>query len=161
VWVSHTVLGGAGSQINWYEIDPAVTATVQQSGVVSSPTLYVLNSGISNDRTCNPSGCTHGGSMVLGFTTTSSSTYPAIQMVSKVGDSAQSAFVLVKQSSTGDKNFTCNPGPCRWGDYGGATPDPAADALALTGKVWLTNQWTTGGSIFSSGDQTWNWEATP
>ena len=51
--------------------------------------------------------------------------------------------------------------PCRWGDYGGATPDPAASLSAANGEVWLTNQWTTGGSVFASGDQTWNWEARP
>jgi len=80
-------------------------------------------------------------------------------MVSKIGAGPQSGFVLVKQSAKSDKNFSCSP--CRWGDYGGATPDPAASLTAATGEVWLTNQWTTGGSVFASGDQTWNWETTP
>jgi len=158
VWVSHTVLGGAGSQINWYEVNPAA-GVLAQSGVASSPTLYLLNAGISTDRTCTATTCAHGDAMVLGFTTTASSAFPAIQMVSKIGIGAQSGFVLIKQSSTSDKNFTCSP--CRWGDYGGATPDPAASLTAANGEVWLTNQWTTGGSVFSSGDQTWNWEARP
>jgi len=158
IWVSHTVLGGAGSQINWYEVNTA-TGQLAQSGVVSSLTLYLLNSGISNDRTCTAATCAHGDAMVLGFTTTSKSLFPAIQMVSKIGTGAQSGFVLVKQSAKSDKNFSCSP--CRWGDYGGATPDPAASLTAATGEVWLTNQWTTGGSVFASGDQTWNWEATP
>ena len=96
---------------------------------------------------------------MLGFTTTSKKTFPAIQMVSKIGSQVLSGFSLVKQSTTSDKNFSCSP--CRWGDYGGATPDPAAGLAAATGTVWLTNQWTTGGSIFASGDQTWNWQATP
>jgi hypothetical protein len=61
-------------------------------------------------------------------------------MVSKVGSGAVSAFVSVKASTTNDKNFSCSP--CRWGDYGGATPDPAASLVAATGTVWLTNQWT-------------------
>ncbi len=74
-------------------------------------------------------------------------------MVSKIGAGAQSAFVLVKQSTTSDNDFTCSP--CRWGDYGGATPDPAASIGASTGVVWLTNEWTNGTN------QTWNWEATP
>jgi hypothetical protein len=156
--VSHTVLGGAGSQINWYEVNTA-SGGLAQSGVVNSPTLYLLNSGVSNDRTCTGTTCAHGDSMVLGFTTTSKSSFPAIQMVSKIGAGAQSGFVLVKRSTTSDKNFSCSP--CRWGDYGGATPDPAASLSAANGEVWLTNQWTTGGSVFASGDQTWNWEARP
>ena len=158
IWVSHTVLGGAGSQINWYEVNTA-TRGLAQSGVVSSLSLYLLNAGISNDRTCTDTTCAHGDAMVLGFTTTSKSVFPAIQMVSKIGAGPQSGFVLVKQSAKSDKNFSCSP--CRWGDYGGATPDPAASLTAATGEVWLTNQWTTGGSVFASGDQTWNWETTP
>lgn len=97
--------------------------------------------------------------MVLGFTTSSSSTFATIRMVSKIGAGAVSGLVTVKASTTSDKNFSCSP--CRWGDYGGATPDPAASLVASTGSVWLTNQWTAGGSAFSSGDRTWNWQATP
>ena len=80
-------------------------------------------------------------------------------MVSKIGSGAQSAFVLVHASTTFDNNFSCSP--CRWGDYGGATPDPATSLSAPSGQVWLTQQFTTGGGRFSSGDQTWNWQATP
>jgi hypothetical protein len=158
VWVAHTVLGGAGSMINWYEVNTA-TGTLAQSGSVNSASLYVYDAGISNDRACTATTCAHGENMVLGFTTSSSSTFTTDQMVSKVGAGAVSGFVLVHASTVADKNFSCSP--CRWGDYGGATPDPAASLTAPTGSVWLTNQWTTGGSIFASGDQTWNWQATP
>ncbi|MGE5827010.1 MAG: hypothetical protein ACM30G_01415 [Micromonosporaceae bacterium] len=158
VWVAHTVAGGAGSKINWYEVN-AGTGTMAQSGSVSDASLYVFNAGISNDRTCTATTCAHGGNMVLGFTTSSSSTFATIRMVSKIGAGAVSGLVTVKASTTSDKNFSCSP--CRWGDYGGATPDPAASLVASTGSVWLTNQWTAGGSAFSSGDRTWNWQATP
>ena len=126
--MSHTVLGGAGSQINWYEVNTA-SGGLAQSGVVSSLSLYLLNTGISNDRTCTDTTCAHGDAMVLGFTTTSKSVFPAIQMVSKIGAGPQSGFVLVKQSAKSDKNFSCSP--CRWGDYGGATPDPAASLTEI------------------------------
>ena len=97
--------------------------------------------------------------MVLGFTTTSGNTLPTIQMVSKVGSAAISGFTSIHASTTFDRNFSCSP--CRWGDYGGATPDPAASLSGATGAVWLTNQYTAGGSGSSSGDRTWNWQATP
>jgi hypothetical protein len=95
--------------------------------------------------------------MVASFTTTSSTTFPAAQMVSKVGAGAQSGFVKVFQSTTFDNDFTCPQLPynCRWGDYAGATSDPAAPLGAAHGEVWLTNQWTNGTN------QTWNWEAAP
>jgi hypothetical protein len=77
-------------------------------------------------------------------------------MVSKVGTGALSPFVLVHQSLTADNDFTCNPGPCRWGDYGGATSDPAASLTAVNGEAWFTNESVTAGS-----NTTWNWEAKP
>jgi hypothetical protein len=155
VWVAHTVLGGAGSQINWYEINPAPVnnPTLLQSGTVSHATLWIHNAGISNDRACDGTTCAHGDSMVLGFSTSSPSDYPASQMVSKVGAGAQSGLVVVKQSTTFDNDFTCTP-VCRWGDYGGATPDPTKTG-GTVGEVWLTNEWTDGTN------ETWNWEATP
>jgi hypothetical protein len=159
IWVSHSVVGGAGSQVNWYEINPLPVnhPALIQSGTVSDPSLWLFNSGISNDRACDLAGCAHGDSMVVGFTTSSSTAFPASQMVSKIGLGAQSGLVLVKQSSTFDNDFTCfapfGP-PCRWGDYGGATPDPTKKT-GSTGEVWLSNQWTDGTN------ETWNWEATP
>jgi hypothetical protein len=158
LWTAHAVLGGAGSQVRWYEVNPAA-GTLLQSGAATSASLYAFNAGISNDRTCTLTACAHGSSMVVGFTTSSSATHPAIQMVSKVGAGTQSGFVLVKQSTVSDTGFTCSP--CRWGDYGGATPDPAASMTAANGEVWLSNQWTAGGSILTAGDRTQNWEARP
>jgi hypothetical protein len=156
VWVAHAVLGGAGSMINWYEIKPtAQSSKLIQTGSVKDSSLYVYDAGISNDRTVSESGQrAHGDSMVLGFTTSSANAFPADQMVDKVPGQNQSAFVLVKQSNNADTNFGCSQlGYCRWGDYGGATPDPAADLTAAHGEVWLSQQWTTGQ------DQTYNWEA--
>jgi hypothetical protein len=159
VWTAHTVLGGAGSEIRWYEVDPA-GATVVQTGAATSASVRVFNAGISNDRTCTATQCAHGDSMAVGFTTSSGSSFPAIRMVTKTGGDPQSGFVLIKQSAVSDTGFTCSP--CRWGDYGGATPDPAASLTALHGAVWLSNQWTKGGKNGpvkqTSGDATWNWE---
>jgi hypothetical protein len=155
VWVAHSVLGGAGARINWYEINPLPVSnpTLFQSGSVSNANLYVFNAGISNDRACDLAGCAHGDSMVVGFSTSSSTAFPAAQMVSKIGAGAQSSFVVVKQSTTFDNDFTCAP-TCRWGDYGGATPDPTKKG-GTVGEVWLSQQFTDGTA------ETWNWEATP
>jgi hypothetical protein len=159
VWVSHCVLGGAGAEVRWYELLPGKNASVVQSGAATDPNLYVFNGGISNDRTVRPSGkAAHGGAMVLGFDTSSASDYVAVQMVSKRGSNAQSGFVLVKQSTLPfNPPGSCGSNGCRWGDYSGATPDPAASLTAKTGEVWLTNEWTDG----PSARPTWNWEATP
>src|SRR5262249_33930690 len=123
IWTAHAVMGGAGAQVNWYEINPVpvVTPSLFQSGTVSDANLYVFNGAASPDRACNLTTCAHGDAMVMGFTTSSSTAFPAIQMVSKIGAGVQSAFVLVKQSSTFG-GVVCITGiGCRWGDYGGAT----------------------------------------
>jgi hypothetical protein len=162
VWVAHTVAGGAGSQVNWYEIRPTPVShpTLTQSGVVSDASLFVYDAGIGIDRTVNDLGSAHGDAMVLGVTTSSSTAYASAQMVSKIGAGAQSALVMVHASTTFDNDFTCNVGlgaltGCRWGDYASGSADPAASLTALHGEVWMSNAWTNGTN------RTWNWEAKP
>ncbi len=83
-------------------------------------------------------------------------------MVSQRGTGAQSGFVLVRQSLGPNVDFSCGssvPNVCRWGDYGGATPDPLK---AMGGQVWLSGEWNnpmTDG--LTPTWQTWNWSATP
>jgi hypothetical protein len=158
VWTGHSVLttGSSRTEFRWYEVlpTPVNTPTLVQSGVVKDASLYVFNGAMSPDRTCNLTGCAHGDAVVIGFTTSSSTTFPAIQMVSKIGAGAQSAFVMVHAATTFDNDFTCSP-VCRWGDYGGATADPAASLSATHGEVWLTQDTTNGNNT------TWNWEAKP
>ena len=156
VWTGHAVMKGTTStEFRWYEIlpTPIPTPSLVQSGVVSDPSLFVFNGAASPDRACTLTICAHGDSVVIGFTTSSSTTFPAVQMVSKIGAGAQSAFVTVHTATTFDNDFTCNP-ICRWGDYGGATPDPTKTS-GTHGEVWLTQDTTNGTNT------TWNWEALP
>jgi hypothetical protein len=156
VWTSHTVAGGAGSEVRWYELRPGKTPTVVQSGAINDNSLYVYNGGVSPDRVVNSSGQTgHGDNMVAGFSTSSASAFVSIQMVSKIGSGNVSAFVMVKAGTLAETDFSCSP-TCRWGDYSGATPDPAAATGGASGEVWLTNELPGGSHI-----TTWNWEATP
>ncbi len=163
LWTSHAVFGGAGSEERWYEIDVAQHALFQ-SGVATSATLYVFNGGVAPDRVVRGNTTrAFGSNMVMGFTTSSAASFPAIQMVSKVGVNPQSSFVLVKQSPGADDGFDCfELQRCRWGDYSGATPDPAASPTASTGKVWLSNMWASGQiDPLNATWRTWNWGATP
>jgi hypothetical protein len=158
VWTAHTVFGGAGAEGRWYEINVGGTPSLAQSGKATDPSLYVWNGAISPDRANDGTSGAFGGDMVMGFDTSSSATFPAIQMVSKKGSAAQSPWVLVQQSPGANVDFTCGP-TCRWGDYGGATPDPVASA---GGQVWLSNEWNltmTDGS--ATVWRTWNWGAQP
>jgi len=77
-------------------------------------------------------------------------------MVSKIGSGPQSPFVTVESSPDPLFDFSCVP-ICRWGDYGGASPDPAAPLGDARGAVWLASEIVLDGG----GAGTWIWRALP
>jgi hypothetical protein len=161
VWTTHTVFGGAGAQQRWYEVN-ADAGTLARSGTVTSSSLYVFNGAVSPDRSVASGVGRYGDAMVLGYNTSSSTTFPAIRMVSQVGDAPSSSPVLVIQSAGKNQDFSCQSAPCRWGDYSGASPDPAAPDGALHGTVWLTNQYNV--KSLTNQDADWRtriWSAAP
>jgi hypothetical protein len=171
LWTGHSVAGGAGAQYQWYEID-VVGAKVFQQGDVADPSLFVYNGAVAPDRLDGKVGGhsykQFGSNAVIGFTTSSAQASPAVQMVSKLGTAAISAFVMVKQGAI-DSGFDCTQNPfvpdrCRWGDYGGAAPDPAANPNTNAGRVWLTNMFANGTTTPNEFAPTWAtqiWQATP
>jgi hypothetical protein len=142
VWTQQTVAassGGLGAEVRWYEINPT-TGALFQSGIIHSPSLYVFMGAVSPDR--NGALGQYGSNMVAGFSASSSSIFPAVGTVSKIGAGPQSAPALVAKSPKADKDFTCTAPfgpPCRWGDYAGASPDPASPGGGTEGMVWLSN----------------------
>ena len=159
IWTAHAVYGGAGSEERWYEINP--TGSLIQSGVASDPSLFVWNGAISPDRSNNGTTGSFGGSMAMSVSTSSAGTYPAIQFVWKNAASAQTGLKKLVQSAGPSIDLSCNSTtPCRWGDYSGATPDPAA--TGTSGKVWLANQYNlAGGTTSSTAWRTWVFGVTP
>ncbi|HEX5414274.1 MAG TPA: hypothetical protein VFZ25_01325 [Chloroflexota bacterium] len=154
VWTQHTVqasAGGKGSEVRWYEIDGA-TGNLVQKGIAQHPHQYTFMGAVSPDR--NGMSGSFGGNMVLVFNTSSTKRVPTARMVSKVGGNAQSGYVKVKASTAVDNDFSCTP-VCRWGDYSGATPDPAS---TTAGRVWASVMLSKSGS---PGWTTENWAATP
>jgi hypothetical protein len=166
LWTAHAVGNGrsgrlARAQARWYEID-VNGAAVLQHGVATSNTTNVFNPSIAPDRAVSGTSAAFGSDMVMSFNTSSSSAGPDIQMVSKVGNNAQSSFVPVKTSAGPDQGIECFV-TCLWGKYGGASPDPAASPAGSEGNVWLTSMWSQGGGVNTGASEwsTWNWEATP
>ena len=157
LWTSLTTYAGAGSGVEWFEINPA--GSVDQTGIISDPTLYVFNGSISSDRAYTSRRLkAFGSNMVVGFDTSSASENPAIQMVSKRGAAATSDMVLVVRSAAPDQDFTCPDvgDTCRWGDYSSASPNPDASTTAGTGSVYLTSMYSGGAHWLTR-----NWVATP
>jgi hypothetical protein len=166
LWTQHTVLGGSGAEVRWYEIDPTSKPSLFQKGTISGPNgLYAFNGAISPDRQVNGGTSRFGANMVVGFNTSSTEQRPDIRMVSKQGRAPVSDQVLIKSSPAVLEDYACiELRVCRWGDYSAATPDPNVPAGATTGRVWLTNQWVKEpGSLKPrvSGWRTWNWAVRP
>jgi hypothetical protein len=153
VYTQQAVAGGAGAEEHWFKIDVGSLGSLGNipTNKVTDPSLFVWNANVSTDRIVNGSTKAFGDAVVIGFTTSSSTTFASDQMVSKIGSGGQSAFVLVKQGAVD----ICGA-VCRWGDYSAATPDPAADPQGNHGVVWLTNMYEK-----ATDDGSWNWSASP
>jgi hypothetical protein len=165
LWVQHTTATApAGrSEVRWYEINP-VTRALFQSGKATSAAYYAFNGAISPDRMRLGSSVQFGNSMVLGFDTSGTTSFPAVRMLSKVGAAAQSGHVLVHSSTGNYSGFDCAgvDNNCRWGDYAGASPDPVLPTGSTRGRVWLVSQYASGvNSTTAANWRTWNWVASP
>jgi hypothetical protein len=138
IWTQHTIAGAGGrSIVRWYEILGASPATLRQQGDVSSPTDFVWNGAIS------PS--IGGDSAAVFYNRGGGSVLPVIGARSRTSatplDAMDPGELVVATSSATDLDFTCQyskpTDPCRWGDYAGASPDPAHP-----GVVWGSSQIT-------------------
>ena len=163
LWTQHTVFGGAGAQVRWYEINPA-THSLIQSGIVTSTSLFTFDGAVSSDRRVNGTARMFGGDLVIDVVQSSTTVLPTIKVASKVGSNPISALVQVATSAAADTGFDCvkDAGLCRWGDYAAATPDPASPTTGPTGEVWGSSMLAAaGGGITSSGWTTRNFAIKP
>ncbi len=97
IWTQHTVFGGAGAEVRWYEINPTPATPVPfQSGTAGSSALFAFNGAISPDRRVNGGSASFGSSMVLGFNTSSSTQFINIVAVSKRGTHGQSGQEVIE-----------------------------------------------------------------
>jgi hypothetical protein len=138
LFVNHSVNpGSVVAGVRWYELRPATSGGVtvyQQSTYAPGASLNRWMGSIASDK---------DGNLAVGYSTSSVSSYPAIQYsyrtptdaLNKLG-SEQLVF-----AGTGAQLRTLN----RWGDYSAMTVDPVDDCT-----FWYTNEY-----LLSSG--TFNW----
>jgi hypothetical protein len=137
VWTQHTVAGGAGSVVRWYELAPS-TVTVKQTGTISDPSNLVFNGAIAP---------TLSGGAVIDYNTGSSSAVVQLMAQSRIGSAPEGTMntpITLGSSSAIDSDFSCPSQPlgkqrkttsCRWGDYAGASVDPSNAKV-----VWGSSQ---------------------
>jgi hypothetical protein len=150
LWTQQTIANGTtGSQIQFYEIGPhgSNDPVRLRSGTIASEGSFLFNAAISPDRRVSKTST--GSSFVVGYSAVSRSNgvNPTVMAASSVNGAAVS-FKKVKSGSGPYRDFACpNSGDvCRWGDYSGATPDPAPPS-GIDSAVTITNQWSPGGSM--------------
>jgi len=164
LWTQHTVFGGAGAQVRWYEIKPTTHSLIQH-GTLSSSSLFTFDGAVSSDRRVNGTSSKFGGDMVIDIVQSSSAVLPVIKVASKIGSGAISALTTVANSGAPDTGFDClqsGTNLCRWGDYAAATPDPASATSGTTGAVWGSSMLAAaGGSVSTSGWTTRNFAVRP
>jgi PKD repeat protein len=133
VWTQHTVAGGAGSVVRWYEIVPG-KVEVRQEGTISDPSKFVFNGAIAP---------TTSGGAVINYDTGSGAALVQIMAQSRIGSAPLGTMntpITLASSSAADEDFSCpsetlEAASCRWGDYAGASVDPTN-----TNTVWGSNQ---------------------
>jgi hypothetical protein len=131
VWTQHTVDGSGGrSIVRWYELLPS-SLTVRQLGTIQNASQFVFNGAISP--------AVNGTTAAINYNTGSSSQLVDIRAQSRLDTTAlgqMTGEIVLGTSSANDIDFSCSSqNPCRWGDYAGASPDPANEQ-----GIWGSNQ---------------------
>jgi hypothetical protein len=140
IWTQHTVAGGLRSQVTWYELQQSGgSLALTQSGNITSATDFIFNAAIS------PSFSARGAAIF--YNKSSSTTLPSIAGQVRINSTPSGGMepgevVLATSGGADVETISCAKPiasvPCRWGDYSGASPDPANPYL-----VWGTNEMIT------------------
>src|SRR6266852_5247641 len=134
-WTQHTIAGSGGrSLVRWYEFAPSMTSPIVQTGQVSSSD-FIWNAAISPSIV--------GSDAAIFYNRGSKTQLAMIGAQSRTGSTPAGTMdpgeVPLGTSSAADQENAfqgnCTTNPCRWGDYSGASPDPAN-----AGVVWGSNQ---------------------
>jgi hypothetical protein len=123
---NHTVSGGTLAGVRWYEIrDPSTAPFVFQQGTVIDPSTNFWMGSIAMDQL---------GDIALGFSASSTSLDPSVQLAGRVPTDASGAMrgPNVAVTGTGVQKASFH----RWGDYSSMAVDPKDDCT-----LWYTQEY--------------------
>src|SRR5579875_5034 len=126
IWTQHTIAGGSGSMVRWYEVMPA-SLSVRQTGSIGDSAGYAFNAAIAP---------TLNGGAVIDYDTGGAAQTVTIKAQSRLPSDPLDAMydpVTLATSSATDSDFSCPT--CRWGDYAAASVDPTNPDV-----VWGSNE---------------------
>jgi hypothetical protein len=137
VWTQHTIAGPSNgpSVVRWYELK-AGQATPVQTGTIAVAGAFAFNGAIAPTAAGNAAAINYD----VGSSSLKVSVRAQIHPFGSASGSMASGATLT--TSTGvDNDFSCpsqlsGSATCRWGDYAGASTDPAG----CGNSVWGTNE---------------------
>ena len=138
--VNHSVSVGGVSSVRWYELrnvtDTSQTPTVFQQGTLdASDGIHRWMGSIAMDQ---------AGDMALGYSVSSSTTYPSIRYTGRISTDSLGAMEAETRIQDGTGSQLQNLS--RWGDYSAMTVDQVDDCT-----FWYTNEY-----LKSSGTCNWS-----
>jgi hypothetical protein len=139
IWTQHTVSTSCKrghplgpSVVRWYELAPE-TSTPMQIGTVRGP-----NGAFAFMGAISPSA--DGQNAAIFYNSSSKTRRPDFRVRDRHSYTTGGSMVedlRLATSTSPDKDKSCRYGPCRWGDYTGASPDPSDASL-----IWGTGELT-------------------
>lgn len=135
---NHTVNAGSGrAGVRWYELRNTGSGwSIYQQGT------YAPADG--NGRWMGSIAMNDNGDIGLGYSVSSSSTYPSIRFAGQTAGAPNGLGVLDIAETSILEGSASQTGVSRWGDYSMLSVDPTDGTT-----FWYTNEYSTGG---------WNWE---
>ena len=143
LWAAHTVRRGNTSGFaapRWYQVD--VTGGTVNPNLPQASTwdpdganvIYRFLPSLALDR---------AGDMVLGYSTSSSTTKPAIKYAGRLSTDPANTLAQTEQlliQGTGTQTGTCGGATCaRWGDYSAMTLDPDGCTFWYSNEYYATD----------------------
>jgi hypothetical protein len=135
--MNHSVGAGTSVGVRWYELrSPGGTPTVYQQGTYAPDAKYRWMGSIAMDQ---------NGDIALGYSISSSSTFPSINYTGRVPTDPLGTMEAEKNIIAGGGSQLPSHGNLdRWGDYSSMSIDPVDDCT-----FWYTNQYLPNSGSFN------------
>jgi len=139
LWNNHTVQGSSAAQsaVRYYQVDVTggtVAANTTQAAMHNPDTTNRFMASLAVDR---------AGDMALGYSTSSSTSFPAIKYAGRLSTDPLNSLPQTEVSlkdGTGTQTGSCGSGLCiRWGDYSAMTLDPDGCTFWYTNEYYAVN----------------------
>lgn len=135
--VNHSVGSGSSVGVRWYELRGPFTGTpaVYQQGTYAPTSDYRWMGSMAMDK---------NGDIALGYSTSSSSLFPAIRFAGRTPDTTAYPLNTLSPETTLQAGGGSQTGTTRWGDYTALRIDPSDDTT-----FWYTDEYYSSSSSAS------------